>query len=288
LKKKNSIAIITDNVFDKKLLSNILSEYSLTFYEDVNEAYKGIRKNAPKLVLIDSSYDNSAFALCRYISEDVITSNIPIIFMFSSIDRENLNTMFGCGGNDYLLKPFNQLDVITRIYVHINHANQKRKLESLANFDPMTKTLNRQSFFDKASKAMEFSKRQKSDIHLSIFNFSTLFEINENYGHFTGDRIIQEISDILKETLGKNAIIGRLNGNYFSALLLNCDDEKVENLSLTVAKKTAEISIDGVKPVKVEYATVKRYSLDESIDDLFLEISEHLINCNIARTKRNY
>jgi len=286
--KKNSLVIVTDNLFDKKLLSNILSEYQLTFYSDINETYKQVRKEQPELLIIDSTYGNSAYALCKYVANDFITSNVPILFMFCDLNSEDINTMFACGGDDYIVKPFNKIDVITRIYIHTKYAKERQELEALANFDPMTDTLNRRSFFKKADEAIKFSLKSQKELHFTLFNVSTLFEINETYGHFTGDRIIQEFSQILKKILGKEAIIGRLNGNYFSVILIESDTDKVNRLNASVVEHSDTISVDNSHPVKVEYSTVKRYSADESIDDLLLEASEHLIDCDIARTKRNY
>jgi diguanylate cyclase (GGDEF)-like protein len=49
--------------------------------------------------------------------------------------------------------------------------------------------------------------------------------VNDQYGHPTGDLSIREFSQLLKDHFGSNNIIARLGGEEFAVLIENCTDE---------------------------------------------------------------
>lgn len=288
MSKKNHLVIVSQESFENKLLSKILQSYQLTFYDDIHKAKEGILKHPPHLVIIDSCFEASAFDLCRDIVANQITSTIPVIFMFNSMESENISKMFHFGGSDYINKPFNQYEIVSRIHIHINYARQQKELEFLAHYDPMTQTYNRRTFFKKAEQALKYSVTNKVPLQLIIFHLSTLYEINDGYGHFTGDKVLQEFSQILKDIVGAKGIIGRLNGDNFTVLLSNQPANTIEAFAFSIEERTQMISLDHTQPVKIEHAIAKLVHANESIDDLFLEASRQLEKCKVARTIRNY
>lgn len=285
--EQNHIMILSDNDFDEKILRHILSSYQLSFYRDIDILQRKIKKQLPHLLMIDSNFDQAGFNLCKILLRDPVTSTLPILFMFDQLTREGVTSLFESGGSDYVTKPFNQFEVISRIHIHINHAKEKQKLDFLAHYDPMSHTYNRRSFFEKAQQMMKVSAASKKKMHLILFHLSTLFDINENYGHFTGDKIIEEFAQLTSKELSQKGIIGRLNGNDF-AVMFDDEEHDTTRFALAVIKKADEISIDDKHPLKVDYAIAKRYQVDESIDDLLLEASKKLEASKSARTQRNY
>lgn len=288
MSRKHCLSILIQDTFDKALLSKILHSYDISFYAEIEEARVNINEQLPNLIIIDSHFSNSGFALCKNLLHNQKTQGIPILFIFDTIDRDGITTMFHSGAADYILKPFNQFEVVSRIDIHIKYAKQKQKLEFLANYDPMTQTYNRRTFFKQAEQAIIYSRKKKITLHLILFHFDTLFAINEEYGHFTGDKILQEFSHILTDSFNAEGIIGRLDGNNFAVVLTGNPEETTTSLTSSIIDKSNEITVDGAKPVKIVSATTYLYNPDESIDDLLLEASMQIEACQIARKTRNY
>jgi len=288
LSQKSHLFIITQNESDHDMLAKILQAYQLSFYKEIESAQTQILHQLPQLIIIDSHFGDASYNLCKNILHNHVTASIPIIFIFDHIERNGISTMFNCGGSDYISKPFNQYEIISRVYIHITHAKQKKELDFLANYDPMTETYNRRSFFKKAQHAIKFSLDKKLSLHLVIFHIATLFKINDDYGHFTGDKIILEFASILKKELVEQSIIGRLNGNDFAVIISNKSKSDVETIAANIIQEAHEIVIDTEKPVTIEYAIAQLRKKEETIDELFLEASMHLEECKIARSTRNY
>ena len=288
MSQKSHIFIVTQDESDHDTLAKILQGYQLTFYKEIQTAQEQILHQLPELIIIDSNFGTSGFNLCRNILHNHTTATIPVLFIFNHIERNGISTMFNSGGSDYISKPFNQYEIISRVYIHTTYAKQKKELDFLANYDPMTQTYNRRSFFKKAQHAIKFAQDKKIQLSLIVFHIATLFKINDDYGHFTGDKIILEFASILKKELLEQSIIGRLNGNDFTILITNKSKYDVETIVTNIVKKAHEIVIDTEKPVKIEYGLAQLRKKEETIDELFLEASLHLEECKIARSTRNY
>ena len=78
--------------------------------------------------------------------------------------------------------------------------------------------------------------------------------INDEFGHAAGDKVLKEVVDKLKQELRKGDLIGRLGGEEFAILLPDTSPKdthaladrlrsKVENLTLTLEKKTVKVTI---------------------------------------------
>ncbi len=282
------IIIINQNSLDRKILQQLLRSYNISFYDRIATAQKAIQESGAVLILIDGEFGDEVFAFCKLITTTPESSDIPVMFLFEAIDRDVITKMFKSGGCDYVSKPFNQIELTTRVYIHTSYISQKKELESLAYYDPMTQTYNRRTFFQHAHKAIVFSDKNKLSLHLIFFHFHSLHKINETYGYFAGDKIIQELSTIIKSVLKDKSIVGRLNGNSFAAIVTSKSGKDVSELASRISRRASEINIERYFPVVIEYVIVERCDIKRSIDDLMLEASKKLEKCEVARSKRNY
>jgi len=91
-----------------------------------------------------------------------------------------------------------------------------RQLDAYANLDELTGLYNRRMF----NKAMEEAYANASGptqlLLLDLDNFKT---VNDTYGHDVGDELLQNLSAILKETIGfEQHIISRWGGDEFAVI----------------------------------------------------------------------
>lgn len=70
----------------------------------------------PDLVLLDAtSRQIDSFTICRQLKEDEITSHIPVILMTAIDSREYRLKGIKVGGDDFLVKPLDRLELSTRV-----------------------------------------------------------------------------------------------------------------------------------------------------------------------------
>lgn len=108
-------------------------------------------------------------------------------------------------------------------------AKNQEKIKELAYFDQLTNLPNRNHFMlvlEKAIKEAHFKGQQLALIYIDIDNFSN---INNTLGHETGDTVLKEIAQRLKEAVGNNGFVARITGDEFGIIIYNFLDFNVLN-----------------------------------------------------------
>jgi diguanylate cyclase (GGDEF)-like protein len=135
-----------------------------------------------------------------------------------------------------LRKEFEDIEKIVR--------KSRKRLATLANADKVTGIFNRQ-YFDKIA-AEEFEKAKASQKHLSILfvDLDHFKEINDNYGHRTGDDVLRAVAWLIQKACRNTDIVARYGGEEIVVVLPNTlpdDAVKIaEEIREIVAKQTRE------------------------------------------------
>jgi diguanylate cyclase (GGDEF)-like protein len=99
------------------------------------------------------------------------------------------------------------------------------KLEQLANIDPLTGILNRRSFVALCEQELLKTSRTGEVFSLMMFDLDHFKEINDRYGHRTGDTVLCAVVEKLRNSVRNIDIVGRWGGEEFVALLPKADAE---------------------------------------------------------------
>ncbi|MCK8824047.1 GGDEF domain-containing protein [Fuchsiella alkaliacetigena] len=91
-----------------------------------------------------------------------------------------------------------------------------REFEQLAYQDQLTGLANRKSFAGKFDKLIKTAQKKREKLAILFLDVDKFKEINDNFGHGTGDKILKEIANRLKSSLRKQDIVSRLGGDEFT------------------------------------------------------------------------
>ena len=107
--------------------------------------------------------------------------------------------------------------------------------------DVLTGLLNRRGFEDKLHDAIidvQNSNVNYSLVHFDIDQFSI---INDTSGYSAGDKLLQQVSTLLRTTMEELSVIARIDADSFCILLKNCSLEKTKVLSEKIQRTMKEI-----------------------------------------------
>ena len=122
----------------------------------------------------------------------------------------------------------------------------------MAVFDKLTGLHNRTMLSQIFERSIEYSQKQEQQIGFITFDLDFFRNINDNFGHATGDEVLREFSEIIKSTLPSKASAFRLGAEEF-AVIMSCDSlVVVKDLAESLRIQTSNILImqDDV-PVKI-------------------------------------
>ena len=117
---------------------------------------------------------------------------------------------------------------VKALYENINtlifHLNDKSvKLGELAIKDQLTKLYNRHFFNEIIDKETSNAERKTEPLSLIMIDINGFKQINDTFGHLTGDKLLAETAALIKNTARKSDIVFRYGGDEFLVMLTNSD-----------------------------------------------------------------
>ena len=100
------------------LLKSLLTQHGFTFLpaRGGQECLALLSRVTPRLILLDIQMPGmDGFQTCRRIRENPTLSHIPIAFLTTSNASDDLEQGIAAGGNDFILKPFTERDLVARV-----------------------------------------------------------------------------------------------------------------------------------------------------------------------------
>ena len=116
------ILIVDDNPKNLQILGNYLQNegYKVEFALDGKSALDWIARTDFDLILLDIMMPGmDGFEVCRILKSDPVKQKIPVIFLTAKVDTESIVNGFDLGAVDYVIKPFNQKELIARVKTQI-------------------------------------------------------------------------------------------------------------------------------------------------------------------------
>lgn len=120
--RKALILIVDDIPKNLQILSNILNieGYQISFASNGQQALSVVHSTMPDLILLDIMMpEMDGFEFARIIKSDEKTKEIPIIFLTGKAETEDIVKGFQYGAIDYITKPFNPTELLTRVKTHL-------------------------------------------------------------------------------------------------------------------------------------------------------------------------
>jgi len=130
--KKPTVLVVDDNQQNLELLQAYLEDVDCITIaaRDGLEALEIINKNSPDLILLDVMMPKmSGFEVCKRIKNAPKTSDIPVIMVTALSEFGDIERGIDSGTDDFLSKPVNKLELLTRIKTMLKLKHLSDKLE---------------------------------------------------------------------------------------------------------------------------------------------------------------
>lgn len=131
--KSKSRVLVVDDVPEniQILLNSIKDDFIVTAATNGEKALEIANKEPlPDLIILDILMpDMNGYEVCKKLKNSELTKDIPVIFISVLDDIEAILNGFEVGGVDYISKPFDIQEVLTRIKTHLELASQRKILK---------------------------------------------------------------------------------------------------------------------------------------------------------------
>lgn len=149
------------------------------------------------------------------------------------------------------------------------------ELEKLSVTDQLTKLYNRRKTDETLSFEMERAKRNNSSFGVIIIDIDKFKDINDTYGHLSGDDVLQELAKILNSNVRKIDILGRWGGEEFLIIDTESDPEKIHGFAEKIRKAIEKHNFKEAGNVTCSFG-VTHYVKDDTVSSLLIRADKAL------------
>ncbi len=227
------VLIAEDDVVSRRLLESSLTRwgYEVVVASDGLEASRLLLvPDAPKLAVLDWLMPGIDGAqLCEDIRRQKPEPYTYIIMLTSKQSKEDVIRGLEAGADDYVCKPFDPSELKVRLrtgkrilYLQDELIGAREALRDLATRDQLTKLWNRATILSIIGHELARAQREDSSLVVLLGDVDCFKQINDTYGHPTGDEVLRSIAQAMTEVLRPYDSVGRYGGEEFLALLPGC------------------------------------------------------------------
>ncbi len=182
---REKILLVDDMPANLSVLTAALepSGYEILAVPNGATALKVAAKAQPGLILLDVMMpEMGGLEACRRLKQDEATRDIPVIFITARDETKSLVAGFQAGGVDYVIKPFQAEEVVSRVATHLQISRLTREL--LQKNHELQAEIQRRSSAETALKSADEKLSVLSDLEASRWNLA---------GLIGGSRVVQKI-----------------------------------------------------------------------------------------------
>ena len=212
---RNKILLVEDNEMIVKGLVYSLSKegFETNIAYNAQEAESKIESNVYDIIILDVMLpDGNGFELCKHIKE---SKDIPIIFLTAKDDEKDVVNGFNLGADDYVIKPFRTMELISRRYNVLRRYNKDKNVIEIGQVR-IDLEANR-VYVD--NKEVEFTALEYKILVLLYTNAGKtvtrekiLDKIWDVAGNFVNDNTLTVYVKRIRDKLGKSDVIKTIKG----------------------------------------------------------------------------
>ncbi|MBZ5591392.1 MAG: diguanylate cyclase [Acidobacteriia bacterium] len=240
-----SILIVDNQPHDLNLLKTILSAepgWAVRSARSSAQALRAMGTGNVDLVLADIMTPSAdGLELCRRIKASEDICDTPVVMLMSGAERAYVNQVYEAGACDYIMKPFDPLEVVARVRAVLrskDEIDQRRAREGrlkarnqelqaanqqllqLSLVDAVTGVANRRHFDEMLDRAWRSAVRHQFEIALIIMDIDHFKAYNDRLGHPAGDDCLRRVAhELAAGLLRPDDFLARYGGEEFAVIL---------------------------------------------------------------------
>lgn len=149
----------------------------------------------------------------------------------------------------------------------VQDISERKRLENKLDHDALTGIRNRRLFEEDLFTQVGGCQRYGEHAALLLLDLDDFKQINDRYGHKTGDDTLKLVARTIKKRLRPSDQVARIGGDEFAALLPHLGRRQAEQVATELADAIAQAVVNGPDGKLSARASIGVASVDETSED---------------------
>jgi diguanylate cyclase (GGDEF)-like protein len=219
---------------------------------DPLKSLEALYDHPPELILLDMNMPGATGQeIAKVIRQQDAYLSIPIVFLSAESDVGRQREAMSLGGDEFLQKPIQPEHLISAVRSRVI---RYRSLRALMVRDSLTGLLNHTSYKERLRAEVARAKRQNKTLSVAMIDIDHFKNVNDTYGHPAGDRVIKNLSRLLKQRLRGADVIGRYGGEEFA---------------LALPDTPVDVALNVINNLRESFAAIEQHAGKETFHKTF-------------------
>jgi len=201
--------------------------------------------------------------------------------------KEDVLAKLKRGDNEYTftlkIASFNKYYILTLTDI-TKTSNLSHEYEHAANFDNLTQIYNRNMLHTLMDKKINSRREEDSGFVFLIIDIDFFKKVNDTYGHLIGDKVLQNVSSVIKKHIRTDDIFARWGGEEF-VLVVNTDMQRGLEIADNLRKYIESEDFGIAKNITCSFG-ITEFKEHDTLDTLIKRSDEALYEAkNNGRNK---
>lgn len=218
-KQKKQILVVEDNLINRVMLCEILSEeYQVLEAENGEVALDILKEYKDKidLILLDLMMPvMDGYKFLDFTKQDEELALIPVIVMTQGDSEEDEVSALAHGATDFVPKPYRPRVILHRV-ASIIKLRETAAMINQFQYDRLTGMYSKEFFYQKAREILDANPDK--DYTIVCSNIENFKLYNDTFGREAGDRLLKESAKGMQMYIGDEGICGRYGADRFMCM----------------------------------------------------------------------
>jgi two-component system cell cycle response regulator len=273
------ILVADDDPVSRRLMERILQQSGYEVITAANgrqAAHELAKEGGPRLALIDWMMPElDGPGVCREVRDRHNDLYVYILLLTSKESCEDVVRGLEAGADDYLTKPCHPAELKARLHtgrrilqLEDKLVEAREEMRFKATHDALTSLWDRGAILALLRSGLSRSVREQSPISFLLCDIDHFKNINDGYGHHTGDEVLEEVSTRLLDGVRSHDAVGRYGGEEFLIVLNGCNGEHLKERAEHIRRSIGDSPFStshGSIPIFMSIGAITIENWDKSI-----------------------
>lgn len=242
------ILVIDDDVVQlKKIVDRLAIDFKVEGASKPDAAMNvAVNGNFDLIIISTQLSDTDGLRLAAHFKSQEEIRNLPILILVDEDDQRAMLKGLEMGINDYIILPVDGNEMLARVKTQIRRKKYQDTLRSnyqqtinRAITDGLTGLYNRHYLNTHLDNLVRHALNNNKPLSLMIMDMDHFKQVNDNYGHDTGDEILKLLSEIIIKSIRSADLAARFGGEEFVVLMPETEAQQAKDVAERI-RKTVE------------------------------------------------